>query len=149
MEILGLILAIVGIAFAFETPRRWFLRLLRHPSGAERVQGIPTATAPSSDEPSELTIDIEPTATERGQQPKLLVRIVDPHGDYRTQWSVTLKSPSGVEYSAAASWPGSGKVFRVRFATTEPRTGKWIGVAVRNGDQRHEFAKVLPYPDAA
>jgi hypothetical protein len=109
----------------------------------------PVATHSEQQAASTLTIELLPTTTSRGQQPKLLVRITDPNGDFRTQWSVTVISPSGVEYSSLASWPGSGKIFRARFATTEPRTGTWHGVAVRNATESHMFEASLPYPDAA
>jgi hypothetical protein len=110
----------------------------------------PAASHPNLRDVSvELSVDLVPTATNRGQQPKILIRITDPHGDYRTQWAVTLRSPGGASYSATATWPGNGNVFHARFATSEPRTGKWSGVAIRNGTESHPFEVMLAYPDTA
>ena len=144
---IGASIGLVGVLLLVE---RSFLRAIKAENQAtvERVADMVESVTTSSTA-NQLTIDALPTATDRGQQPKMLVRISDPNGDYRTQWSVTLNAPSGTIYSSAASWPGSGKVFRVRFPTTEPRTGKWTGVAVRNGSESHEFTVTLPHPDAA
>lgn len=103
---------------------------------------VEAASAPAS--PDSLTIDVLPTATDRGQQPKILVRITDPTGDYTTRWSITLRSPSGITHTAAATWPGAGRVFRARFPMNEPRSGRWSGVAIRNGTEQHEFSATLP-----
>lgn len=143
----GASVGLVGVLFLVE---RSFLRAIKADNQAtvervaDMVEGV--AATPTT---NQLSIDVLPTATDRGQQPKMLVRITDPNGDYRTHWSVTLKAPSGATYFSVASWPGSGKIFRVRFPTAEPRTGKWTGVAVRNGSESHEFAVTLPPPDAA
>lgn len=103
----------------------------------------------SASVPSALTIDVLPTSTAQGQQPKVLVHITDPNGDYRTRWSVKLSCPSGATLTSIATWPGSGKIFRARFPAFEPRTGRWTGIATRNGTEHHPFAVDLPYPDAA
>ena len=143
----GASVGLVGVLFLVE---RGFVREIKADNQAtvervaDMVEGV--VTSPTS---NRLTIDVLPTATDRGQQPKMLVRITDPNGDYRTQWSVTLIAPSGATYSSAAFWPGSGRIFRVRFPTADPRTGKWTGVAVRNGSESHEFTVTLPQPDVA
>ncbi len=143
----GASIGLVGVLFLVE---RSFLRAIKADNQAtvERVADIVEGVAAASTT-SRLSIDVIPTATDRGRQPKILVRITDPDGDYRTRWSVTLDAPSGATHSSAAFWPGSGRIFRVRFPTTEPRTGKWTGVAVRNGSESHEFAVTLPPPGAA
>ena len=142
----GASVGLVGILFLVE---RSFLRAVKANNQAtvERVADIVEA-ASIPKPPDHLTIDVLPTATDRGQQPKILVRITDPIGDYTTRWSVTLTSPRGTTQTAAATWPGAGHLFRVRFPTDEPRSGKWSGVAIRNGTERHEFSATLPEPDA-
>lgn len=138
----GASVGLVGILFLVE---RSFLRAVKASNQAtvERVADlVEAANAPTS--PDRLTIDVLPTATDRGQQPKILIRITDPNGDYTTQWSVTLRSPSGITQTAAATWPGADRVFRARFPTNEPRSGRWSGVAIRNGTEKHEFSAMLP-----
>jgi|GEM_PF-4128758 len=138
----GASVGLVGILFLIE---RSFLRAVKASNQAtvERVADIFEAgIAPTS--PDRLTIDVLPTAIDRGQQPKILVRILDPNGDYTTQWSVTLTSPSGVTQNTTATWPGADRVFRARFPTNELRSGRWFGVAVRNGTEEHKFSATLP-----
>jgi len=106
-------------------------------------------SAEAAKPPDHLTVDVLPVATDRGQEPKILVRITDPDGDYRTRWSVTLRSPSGATQTRDATWPGAGHVFRARFPTSEPRAGTWSGVAIRNGTQLHKFSAGLRTQDSA
>jgi hypothetical protein len=137
----GTSVGLVGILFLIE---RGFLRAVKATNQAtvERVADIVEA-ANSPVLPDRLTIDVLPTATDKGQQPKILVRITDPTGDYTTQWSVTLRSPSGTTQTTTATWPGAGWIFRARFPTTEPRLGEWSGMAIRNGTERYEFSATL------
>ena len=143
----GASFGLVGILFLIE---RSFLRAIQADNRAtvERVAEIVEAVSAPA-ETDRLTIDVLPTATDRGQQPKILVRITDPNGDYTTQWSVTLTSPGGTIYTSAASWPGAGRMFRARFPTKEPRTGRWIGVATRNDTEFHNFEATLAQQNAA
>ena len=138
----GAAVGLVGILFLVE---RDFLRAVKATNQAtvERIADIVEAASPAVS-PDRLTIDVLPTAINRGQQPKILVRITDPIGDYTTRWSVTLRSPSGATQTTAATWPGAGRVFRARFSTNEQRSGGWSGVAIRNETERHEFSAVLP-----
>lgn len=138
---LGAAVGLVGILFLIE---RHFLRAVQADNRAtvERVADIAesVSTPPAA---GHVAIDVLPTATDRGQQPKILVRITDPGGDYTTRWSVNLTSPSGKIYTSSASWPGAGRVFRARIPTDEARTGQWTGVATRNGTETHDFAVAL------
>jgi len=79
--------------------------------------------------PDELRIEVLPTNTEAGREPKVLVRITDPDGDYMTSWKVTIEGPDGKTMSGQATWPGSGLVFRARFPAGHDRSGRWSGVA--------------------
>ena len=133
---------LVGILFLVE---RSFLRAVKASNQAtlERVADIVEAATPLMS-PDRLTIDVLPTATDRGQQPKILIRITDPNGDYTTRWSVTLRSPRGITQTIDATWPGADRVFRARFPANEPRSGRWSGVAIRNETEQHEFSVILP-----
>ena len=140
----GSSVGLVGILFLVE---RSFLRAVKASNQAtvERVADI-VETAKESDTPTppdHVTIFVAPTATDRGQQPKILVRIADPNGDYTTRWMVTLKSPTGATQTVPANWPGADRIFRARFPTSEPRIGQWSGVAIRNGTEHHEFSALL------
>jgi hypothetical protein len=138
----GASVGLVGILFLVE---RSFIRAVKASNQAtvERIADIvEAADAPSSSD--RLTIDVLPTATDRGQQPKILVRITDPISDYTTRWAVTLRSPSGSAQATVATWPGADRIFRTRFPTNEPRSGIWSGVAIRNGTEKHEFSATLP-----
>jgi len=144
---IGASIGLVGILFMIE---RSFLRAVKRDNQAtiERVvEIVESASTPVSQD--HLTIDVVPTAIDQGQQPKILIRITDPNGDYTTQWSVTLRSPSGKTQTIAATWPGAGKIYRARFPTNEPRSGIWSGVAVRNGIEEHQFSAALHSQEAA
>jgi hypothetical protein len=93
-----------------------------------------------------VTIDVLPTSTEGGRQPKVLVRVTDPDGDYKTSWVVTINFPDGREMKQKAFWPASGPVFRARFPTGDDRQGTWSGVAIRTREgtvTEHSFTKTL------
>jgi hypothetical protein len=139
---IGASVGLVGILFIVEQS---FLRAVKANNQAtvERIADI-VETANPLNLQDRLTIDVLPTAVDRGQQPKILIRITDPSGDYTTRWSITLRSPSGTTQTIDATWPGAGKIFRARFPTSDSRSGRWSGVAIRNGTEKHEFSATLP-----
>lgn len=136
----GVSVGLVGVLFLIE---RGFLRAVKRENQdtIERVSDIVDSISPILQ--TGIKIDVVPTATDRGQQPKILIRITDPNGDYKTQWTVTLRSPSGKIETLDAHWPSAGKIFRARFPTDEPRSGEWSGEAVKNGNDKHKFSEVL------
>ena len=138
---IGASIGLMGVLYLIE---RRFLREVKRDNQAtvERVADI-VESANSPVLQNEVKIDVVQTATDQGQQPKILIRITDPHGDYTTHWSVTLKSPSGKTETLNASWPGAGKIFRARFPTNEPRSGEWSGEAIKNGKDKHKFSAIL------
>jgi hypothetical protein len=138
---IGASVGLVGILFLVE---RSFLHAVKKDNEATIESVVDIVEAASTLIPqNQLTIDVVPTSTDQGQQPKILIRITDPNGDYTTRWSVTLRSPSGKTQTVNATWPGAGKIFRARFPTNELRSGKWSGVAVRNGTEEHDFSATL------
>jgi len=179
MELIGIVLSLIGLLFAFETPRRAFIKLFgfkrpqaissssghtagsfnssSHTSHSFNLQLIPeNAVEVETLIPDSITRDYDTNAlqfhfgrasTRDGQAPKLLLRITDPDSDYRTSWSAFLISPSGTIYRAPVIWPGGGKIYRARFATNEPRTGRWRGFIRRSSGESYKFEKMLHPPD--
>lgn len=169
MEALGIVLGLLGLLFAFETPRRAFIKLLGfkrphavnsssgYTSGSFNSQPIPeNAVEVETSIPDSITHDYDTSklrfhfgraSTRDGRAPKLLLRITDPDSDYRTSWFAFLISPGGAIYRAPVNWPGSGKIYRACFATDEPRTGRWVGFITRSSGESYKFEKMLHPPD--
>ena len=134
----GAAIGLVGVLFLVE---RTFLRAVKADNEAtlETVSDIVESGA-LPNESGEFKIEVVATSIERGREPKILIRITDPEGDYKTTWLVKLTSPSGETREAKASWPGSGNVFRARFPVEESRAGTWRGIATRNGSKDFDFS---------
>lgn len=179
MELIGIVLGLLGLLFAFETPRRVFIKVLgfKRPqtvnSSGHTAESFNSSSSHAADSfnsqlisenavevetliPDPITHDYDTStlrfhfgraSTRNGQAPKLLLRITDPDSDYRTSWSAFLISPSGATYRAPVTRPGSGKIYRARFATNEPRTGRWRGFIRRSSGETYKFEKMLHPPD--